>query len=163
MFRIKYTCAALVATLLALVVSSEARAQYNQPYTPFQGFGDMVQMNLNFDRNFEQYNRAGSMWVAQQTRGQQLPFNAMTIHQSNNAANQAFSGYMNSLQQNSNRQMNAVENWTNQALRGYSPYVNSNGQGYMLPYGPNAYHQTQGGYIRPGTNYNYQGSNFYVR
>lgn len=158
----KYLASIALAFACILGIGQSARAQFDIPLTPFQGFGDMVQQNLNFEAQFYPWAWQQSQIVAIQTRGQQIPFDAMTIHRANVRGSEAFGGYIQGLQQSSQRTSDALDNYGRQAIRGYSPYVNPQGQGYWLPYGPEAYYQYQG-YIYRGPNYYDPSGNLYPR
>ncbi|HXE72167.1 MAG TPA: hypothetical protein VNO81_05865 [Candidatus Nitrosotenuis sp.] len=76
------------------------------------------------------------------------PFNAATISNSVNAANQAFDGYCQSWYANSQATCNAVENYSNQAILNQAPYYNPyTGQQYMVPNYYNSYYVNPAGVV----------------
>ena len=56
------------------------------------------------------------------------------LQRANATVQQGHASYNAGWAQNSARQSAAVANYTNQAIRGVSPYVDGNGQRTMLPY-----------------------------
>ena len=140
----------VAAILMGMGAVSSATAQ------EFPGFGvaQIGAANAEFDRQFDQWNRYMSWQVALATPNDQpLPFNAMTIAQSNREAQDVMIGYIHNTQINSNRALGAVERWDVGAVQGnwyYQPqYGGSYDPNFVLPYGPGSYYE-QNGYIYQG-------------
>ncbi|MFT3785226.1 MAG: hypothetical protein QM770_03550 [Tepidisphaeraceae bacterium] len=154
----------LVVAALAMVgvvsTGSTAKAQM----MPNWGVGDLAAMNAQFDANFDVWARQGAWQVALATPNDQpLPFNAMTISQSISDGNNAFAGYIGSVQANSNTALNAVDRWDTYAVQGNGYYQPQYGGGtYVLPYTtqPEGGYNLQNGYVMPG--YVDGGNNFYI-
>lgn len=130
---------------------------------PGLGVGDMWANEVRFCNQFDQWNRQGSWALARMIPNDQpLPFNAMTISNSLSDGMRSFEGFNNNWHVNSNRTMNAIENWNYGAIREVAPFQNPyGGPVHMLPYQHNAYHQDAPGYIYQGENtYDYS-SNFF--
>lgn len=91
-------------------------------------------------------------------RAQQDQFNG--LQGANRTLQEGYATQRQYMQDNSRRSTEAVENWTNGAIRGVAPYVGPNGGQVMLPYGAPANQPFNSGgqvYVRDG-----QG-NFFVR
>jgi hypothetical protein len=141
---IRKSLVALTIAAASLTVS-HAKAQYAP--------GDMsaiVQANMAFDQQFYAA-LPGLCWQAAiATRGQQLPFNAMTISRSVTELSNQYAANNANWYQNSNAQMNAVSNWSMGAIQGNWTYCSpSGGPSYVLPYTQNSYYQYNG-YMYPG-------------
>jgi hypothetical protein len=133
-------------------MTSPARAQE----FPGLGVADMAAANMAFDQQFDQWNRHMSWQLALAIPNDQpLPFNAMTIAQANRETSAAYERMNAGWYANSNRQMDAVGRWTTGAIQGnwyYQPeYGTQHDPHFVLPYGPGAYHETNG-YIYEGYN-----------
>jgi hypothetical protein len=116
---------------------------------PGLGVGNMWANEIRFQNQFDRWNRQGSMELARRIPNDQpLPFNAMTISNANNANMRAFEAYNRNSQLNSNRQSEAVGRFSTYGIRGLAPHYSTSGYGapVMLPYGPNGYYATQGGF-----------------
>ncbi len=153
MFSKVHTLAAVVIGFASLGITTSAKAQY-----PPMDMSGIVAMNQDFDRRFYAALPGLCMQTAIACRGQQLPFNAMTISQSNNELSAQYARNNANWANNSNIQMNAVGNWTNGAIRGVAPFSNGGGQAYMMPYANPSYYM-QNGYMYNG--YMPGGNNFY--
>lgn len=157
---IRTTLMALAAAaLMTLVHGQRSHAQE----FPGLGVGNMWANELAFQNQFYNWAAAGSWELAKQIpNNEPLPFNAMTIFNSNNAANQAFQGFANNWHTNSANTMGAIERWNLGAIQGVAPYQNPyGGTTYNLPYGPEGYEMTAPGYMYQGVNpYNPTG-NYY--
>jgi hypothetical protein len=158
MFRnFKTTLAAMTFAVISFTAMT-TRAQYFDNSAPDDWSG-IYAANMQFDH---QFNAAlpGLCWQAAiATRGQQLPFNAMTISRSNNELSQRYASSNAAWANNSSSQMNAASNYSMGAIQGNWTYANPNGgQGYVLPYTQNSY-TMQNGYIDGG--YTQGGTNFY--
>jgi len=146
-----------------VVVLANVGAAKSQEF-PGLGVGQMWQNEINFNKQFDQWNAIGSMQVAKWLRetGTPNPFNAMTIHNSINQGNQAFGAYIQNSQVNSWKTSNAINNWTNGAINGNAHYQgNYGGPVYNVPYTHNVYHINQYGQAVPGYSPYYQ--NIYPR
>jgi hypothetical protein len=128
---------------------------------PDWGVGNLWAMNAQFDQQFDQWARVGAWQAALATPNDQpLPFNAMTISNSISAGNQAFYGYLGSVQANSASMSNTVGNYSTGAIQGNWYYTPQYGGGsYTLPYttAPAGGYYMQNGYVYPG--YQYGGNN----
>ncbi|MDB5385815.1 MAG: hypothetical protein JWM11_1461 [Planctomycetaceae bacterium] len=137
-----------IATTTILVMAGSIQSASAQDF-PGLGVGNMWANEIRFQNQFDRWNRQGSMELARRIPNDQpLPFNAMTISNSNNANMRAFEGYMRNSQLNSNRQLEAVGRFSTYGIRGMAPHYDTSGYGgpVMLPYGPNGYYATQGGF-----------------
>ena len=95
-----------------------------------------------FQNQFYNWAARGAWEVAINTPNDQpLPFNAMTISNSLTEGSHAFEGYIHNSQINSNRQLNAIENFSTTAIRSDVWHYDSSGYQapVLLPYGPNSY------------------------
>lgn len=155
----------MTRTFLCLVVVLAGSLSAGQASA--QGFSmdmsQMVQNELNFQNQFYSYVHRRSWELAREIPNDQpLPFNAMTISRSVSEGMRAFEGYNQAWHNNSNRQLEAVERWTDGAINGVSPYANPyTGETYNLPYVPDAYHVGPYGYIYSGYDPYNSGGNFY--
>lgn len=140
MFPVSFrTIAAVAACLLAPSLMSDRAAADDFPNL------DMSSMWANeiaFQQQFYSWAARGAWEVAINTPNDQpLPFNAMTISRSLTEGSQAFEGYIHHSQHLSNRQLQAVENFSETAIRGnalyHDPYTSQSS--VLLPWGPEAY------------------------
>ncbi len=139
--------AVLVAGLAIAVSGGSVKAQGLD-------MSQMVQNELNFQKQFYQWAAKGSIEAARWHRinGVPIPFNATTLNQANLANQQAYDRYNQGWYNNSNRTSEALANYSNYAVRGLGPYQGSNGMIYNLPWTHNQYHINQWGQAVPGYN-----------
>lgn len=142
----KKSLSLLIAGIVVLASAGAANAQNLD-------MSRMVQNELNFSNQFNQWAWKGSLETARYLRmtGQPNPFNATTLNQANRDLQRTYDAYNRAAQNNSNRTSNAIGNWTNGALRGNGPYYNPNtGANVNLPWTHNTYHINQYGQAVPG-------------
>lgn len=135
-FTRKFSLFALIMALLC-GASQTATAQD----FPNLSVSHMWANELAFQNNFYNWAWHRSCELARQIPNDQpLPFDAMSISRSLNEGNQAVTNYIHHSQNLSERQLRAVEDYSQQAIRGNSPYSNQwNPTPVYLPYGPDAY------------------------
>ena len=137
----------VIASVFVLGNVSVARAQNLD-------LSHIVAANLAFDQQFNQLAWKLSLEAARWHRetGTPIPFNAMTLNQSNRELQKTYDSYNRQAQINSNRTSQAISNWTNGAIRGNGLYQAPNGATYNLPWTHNQYHINQYGQAVPDYN-----------
>lgn len=143
-------------SLLALFAGLVVLGNVNVAKAQNLDLSHMVQANQAFDQQFNQWAWQRSLEVARWHRetGTPLPFNAMTLNQSNRELQKTYDSYNRQWHVNSNSTSQAIGNWTNGAIRGVGPYQAPNGATYNLPWTHNQYHINQYGQAVPSYNPN---------
>ena len=138
-----------LAVMVGMVIAAFAGSANAQEF-PGLGVSDMWANEVAFSNQFDSWARRGAWELAQQIPNDQpLPFDAMSISRSTSEGMRSFEGYIHNSQVNSNRQLQAVENFSTTAIRGESMYYDStNSYGpVLLPYGPEAYTPQYEGFV----------------
>jgi len=148
--------------LLGLVIGTEARAQW-MPNTAGP-MNQMMQQNMMFDAAMAQHaqNVANQVFLQMQRYRQQTgyrgflpgPVSPAQVSRSIGEMNDAFDGYNQSWQQNSDRQWEAGRRYGMGAIRGEQEYYDPGMGPVALPYGPErTYGNGLGDYWRGGPDY----------
>lgn len=130
-----------LAVIVVMLMAFTACSANGQEF-PGLGVSDLWAQNMKFEMQFDAWAARGAWELARQIPNDQpLPFDAMSISRSTSEGMRSFEGYLHNSQVNSNRQLQAIENFDRGAVRGEALYYDStrtHGPVY-LPYGPSAY------------------------
>ncbi len=143
----KYLRTLVIVGLVISLQQGTAQAQ-------FLDMSQMVQNELAFQRQFYNWAWQGSVQAARHHRmtGEPIPFNAATLAESNRQTQQAYAAQNQQWYVNSARQSQAMNRFSNEAIRGNGPYQGSDGNLYNLPWTHSQYHINQYGQAVPGYN-----------
>lgn len=128
-----------IGALAIVLASGVAQAQ---DYPPMDMSWGIQQQQSMWEWGQQSAQYAADMWMQMVTDYRMRtgytgpinsPFNAMTIFQANNAANDAFYDYLHTTQAGQERLYNAYERYANEGILGWGTYTNPyTGETYQL-------------------------------
>lgn len=150
----------VLMTLAATFALNTAPAQAQMMPNWSGAMNQMIQQNMAFDAFMHQQAQAAAMQFLQDRIQYRMrtgdwgylpgPVSPGELSRSISELNGAYDDYNRSWMQNSERQSDAVERWTNGAIRGNWYYQSPDGGAvHNLPYDHNVYNQ-ENGYLYPG-------------